>query len=190
MPTLIADYQKKVTVEKLKTAYSTLNQAVSLSENYNGPVSDWKFDADFFDNYILPYMNTVNKKAVFSPTLPYSTKTIDGNNCRGGQLRVLNNGVGFLPLIGGENTIQQYAWIFIDINGLKGPNKLGRDVFATELYRNKKLVMGWGSGDRNGIINESNYGCKKDLATAYYAGFNCGALIMQDGWQISEDYPW
>lgn len=189
MPTLIANYQKKVTVERLKTAYTVLNQAIQLSENYNGPVEEWNLydeQNNFFDKYILPYMNTVNKKAVFSPSKAYAFKTIDGNNCRGGNLRIASNGVGFIPFVSAGSG---YAWIIIDINGLKGQNRFGRDVFATLLTK-EKLVMGWGNTNRNNIINASNYGCKKGLSTAYYAGFNCGALIMQDGWQIKDDYPW
>lgn len=194
MPSLIENHQKKETVARLKSAYSILEQAILLSENDNGLVSEWDFaidEAEFFDKYILSYMTSVNKKAVLSPTKPYPVKTIDGNACRSGSLKVLNNGVGFLPLKGAD-----YFWIYIDINGTKEPNRLGRDVFVAELYRNKKLTMakqGSSSGEnyRNYLINETNYGCKKALSSiAYYAGLNCGALIMYDGWKISDDYPW
>lgn len=189
MPTIITNYQKKVTVERLKSAYSLLNQAIQLSENHNGSIGEWNLydeQNNFFDKYILPYMNTVNKKAMFSPSKAYAFNTIDGNPCRGGSLRVATNGVGFIPFVSSGSN---YAWIMIDINGLKGPNRLGRDVFATLLTK-EKLVMGWGATNKNEIINADNYGCKKGLPIAYYAGFNCGTLIMQDGWQITSNYPW
>ena len=69
IPTLISDYQKQVTVTKLKVTYSTINQALRLSAIDNGPVSnwdrnilvkdvDWTYDEtlDWFNKYLAPYL--------------------------------------------------------------------------------------------------------------------------------------
>ena len=90
------------------------------------------------------------------------------------------------------------AHIYIDINGLKKPNMLGKDVFMYTYY-----IFNGTSSKRNGtfvpygykanmpreeIINPDGsptWGCNKKGS-----GESCAALIMFDGWQMSEDYPW
>ncbi len=40
------------------------------------------------------------------------------------------------------------------------------------------------------MLNDGNYPCKKSTHSKYAGGF-CGTLIMiMDGWQIKDDYPW
>lgn len=41
IPTLVANYRKKVVVSKLKKVYSDLQQAVKLSEADNGTCDTW-----------------------------------------------------------------------------------------------------------------------------------------------------
>ena len=86
------------------------------------------------------------------------------------------------------------AAIYIDINGKTKPNKLGRDIFYyiywIENYDNKnvsgKFVPYGGRWSREEIINGNQpYNCNKNKT-----GELCAALIMQDGWQIKDDYPW
>jgi len=190
IPILVGNYQKKVTVERLKAAYTTLAQAIQLSENDNGPVSDWEFPTghgdpnNFLDRYIMPYLQKIGQVSTVTQTEEYSMKTIDGRGSSTGQWRILSNGTAIM-----QNTGSTYAWIFIDINGLKGPNRYGKDIFMTELYTKKKLLMGWGISDRDALINDSVYGCKKG-ENLQYGGANCGNLIQLDGWRISDDYPW
>lgn len=55
LPALIGKYQKKVTVERLKVAYSKVNEIVSNSEMENGEVNYWDYtmsNEDFFNLYI------------------------------------------------------------------------------------------------------------------------------------------
>ena len=59
----------------------------------------------------------------------------------------------------------------------------------TELKRNKRLVMLWNQKNRNILIKDTNYACKKGMHAPYAGGY-CGALIQYDGWQIKDDYPW
>lgn len=57
LPVLIGKWQKLVTVNKLKAAYSLISQAIEHAESDYGSVKDWTFgDADNFTNkYIRPY---------------------------------------------------------------------------------------------------------------------------------------
>ena len=64
IPTLIADYQEKVTITRLKEAYSMLSQAYQFAVNENGSPASWKFGTDMYDpnahvamaNYFKPYL--------------------------------------------------------------------------------------------------------------------------------------
>ena len=64
IPTLIADYQEKVTVTRLKETYSLLSQAYQFAVNKNGSPASWKFGTDMYDpnahvamaNYFKPYL--------------------------------------------------------------------------------------------------------------------------------------
>ena len=64
IPTLINDYEKKETVTALQKMYSTINQAVKISEIENGSMTGWgspatDFDStqskDWWNTYFVPY---------------------------------------------------------------------------------------------------------------------------------------
>ena len=43
---------------------------------------------------------------------------------------------------------------------------------------------------KNGYVPFGNaYGCNNDK-NKREPGMLCGAMILQDGWKISDDYPW
>ena len=64
IPTLIANYQEKVTITRLKETYSLLSQAYQFAVNKNGSPASWKFGTDMYDpnahvamaNYFKPYL--------------------------------------------------------------------------------------------------------------------------------------
>lgn len=195
LPAIIQKIDKQITVSKLKKSYATLQEIIKLSEKDNGEVSEWTFpneegiidvNSNFYKKYFDPYVKTITKKTNGNDeSLTYSIHNIDGDRCfYSNTWRLLSDGVA----IGMFSNIT-YFWIFIDINGLKSPNRLGIDIFMTELKRNKRLVMLWNQKNRNILINDTNYACKKGMHAPYAGGY-CGALIQYDGWQIKEDYPW
>lgn len=71
LPVLITEYQKKVTVSKLKKSYAELNNAISLSSAKNGNPSGWNYyganDLEVWvKTYIAPFVN--NSKVIACPT--------------------------------------------------------------------------------------------------------------------------
>ena len=42
---------------------------------------------------------------------------------------------------------------------------------------------------REELLEDETYPCSKNTGKAMAGGF-CGALIVYDGWQILNDYPW
>ena len=70
LPALIANYEKQVTITKLKKAQSILTQGIRLAELDNGDICTW-FGSNpisvrgnvFMDNYILPYFKTIKSSS-------------------------------------------------------------------------------------------------------------------------------
>lgn len=99
----------------------------------------------------------------------------------------------------------QQVHMFFDVNGFKGPNKAGRDLFYFFLdYNNIGRGYFYPSGyaySNNGNEDEApvdNYvyndreGMKKYCPgkNVYHQNLNtCALLIMHDGWKIKDDYP-
>ena len=109
------------------------------------------------------------------------------------------------------------GWIYIDIDGPeKGDGKLGKDIFIFQMQFDDNYTIsgsavqgvekigifpaGLGvkypptrdslkSGTGNLPQGLNIMGCSKE-SSGSHAGGLCGALIMIDGWEIKDDYPW
>ena len=225
MPTLIKNYQKKQTVVQLKKAYSELSQAISLAQKDNGMMEDWDFasfstrqeqNQYFYDNFIKPNIKVVKfcnhtSNACWADKIYTLTGTVYGS---------VGNTVNQASFITSSGYSVHYwlhdsgtgGWFFIDTNGTKKPNILGKDVFAFSLVNKNetstdmlthtkigfyphalhyypaversKLI----SGDFETSLSGQRGGCSKTaLGTP---GLWCAALIMVDNWEIEDDYPW
>ena len=90
------------------------------------------------------------------------------------------------------NHTNNYTYIVVDLNGPKGPNVLGRDVFAFEIASEYVPAKGrqyitlphhfYGYANPETLCNETS--------TSRDNGLTCASKIMADGWQITSDYPW
>ena len=204
MPALIANYQKKQTVASLKKAYTNLSQAVKLSELSNGDVQYWNFSLPgekFFLEYLSQFI-TINSTTIIRQNIQY--KYLNGANCAEdlctGNSYITYIADGSLLMISRTPRSDAKA-IAIDINGLKKPNTAGKDLFAFWITKYDGIVpFGFGNFssidalgeeqnfsqyDRDMLTGMKSYACNKDKK-----GFWCTALIMMDGWEIKNDYPW
>ena len=209
MPALIANYQKKQTIAQLKKAYSILNQAYERSVLENGDVETWDWQGvstpeSFAQIYIIPYLKGVNKMN----TSKIKWLALDKSNIYGFDIcsdYILPDGmiIKFTSLVGtSANLRKTHLQISIDINGDRDPNRFGRDVFVFSIFpfseqSRGKVVPGTNDQCGNGAIHNeltrerlTTSGCAtcKSDYTGY--GYGCAALIMKDGWQIKDDYPW
>ena len=221
IPNLVTNYQKKQTISGLKEVYSILNNTVRLSEVENGPMANWTFPefnnldstGEFIKKYYLPYLRSAKmySRDEFEDEYPkYSVKNLSGEgqgNVSYFHVVFLSNGM--LLFFNGYGT--GYFWIYADINGLAGPNRIGRDIFVFDGNswgkKGNSYINFWNyptctngrdcltqSGPEEGSDDAEHnfgyYGCSKDNKYGYYAGYYCGALIQYDGWKIADDYPW
>ena len=214
MPMLIGKYKKQVTVTQLKKAYTVLSQMALRSQEDNGPVYfsnseqlDSAVAENFFKLYWLPYFNspTVAKEG----TKPYGegspwkflkgtkmTTTIVTQYSAGRLFFTTNDGTSYFvfmmewdveydedgnevsetPMYGTKQTV------YVDLNGIKPPNIIGRDVFKFTVFFDNNIVRPEGYDKTEQQINEN---CSHTSSGDY-----CAAKIMNDGWEIKDDYPW
>ena len=213
MPTLIKKYQQHETVNRLKETYSILYNAVRMSETENGLLETWdipnaNWDANtytygktFYEQYLKSYLK-VARGCKYLSNECWADKYIrpDGSinqyfsastNKTYGMVLANGSVIGFNP----KNT---FCEIFVDLNGKKGPNKYGKDVFDIMLSKismnnqygnfNKSGLYMLGHGKNRTELTSGSKACSK-TATSQSGGY-CGALIMHDGWKIENDYPW
>jgi len=222
MPVLITKYEKKIMVERLKVAYSLLSQAVKLSEASNDEsINDWNTTLSaqqFGEKYITPFLKHTKictamtdgcwitddfngyydiAKTKIEDTVPYSL--------------VLPNGmiVGVNNLIGYNLNL-----LIVDIDGPKGKNTMGRDVFCFYIFdkgnkvnANTSFSGGLYPGSykgangepqmdnaRTSLMTASTRNCNKNASDLGGGrpggGAGCAAVIAIDGWTIAPDYPW
>ena len=202
MPSLIVNYQKKQTAVRLEKAYAELTQAVKLSEVDNGYVDDWDYTIggkEFYDKYLKDYFKNVS----FMPASEYMTsltyKNLNGSNANNSIIfndtyafMLANGTILYLPVVAGN-----FQVIYVDINGFAGPNIFGKDMFLLNIQP-KYGVTPYGFGDvyTGSTTVDTSFGFEydrdaiKNLCTKTSSGLYCAALIIVDGWEIKDDYPW
>ncbi len=186
IPVLENHYTEQTTVTKVKKFNSTFSNAVRLAIAENGLVDLWDLEADSgnydaasaekFANYIKPYLNimkdcgTASDNECMDDTM---YKRLDGDNqakygySSNYYKMILNDGslIWFRTVSDGcEGTeagiSNACAVIWIDINGMKKPNQLGRDTF----YLYVKT---------DGVTYNTMNSCKKSSS-----GFGCLSYIL------------
>lgn len=187
MPTLIQNYQKQVTINRLKADYNLLVLALKRAEADYGPIQEWNINyqnvGNFTETYLLPYIKTVKKDYV-TPKHKYlnGNKSDFGQEKENSKTYALANGSEIF--IFGDN-YWHVIFIALDINGAKNPNTFGKDTFYFQINKKFLIVPNGNTKTRERMISGENSGC--NIAEG---GNYCAALIMLDGWKISDDYPW
>ena len=187
LPTLINNYQKMQTVNQLKSTYTLVYNALKRAEVDYGDIKTWEMEEDpevFADKYLKPYLKIVdefdNDKIII--------KRMNGkllNEGKNFKHYTLANG-GSLSLAYNTSSTPRMN-IFIDINGLKEPNRIGFDIFG---YAYKSSI---GFGPICNFRTDREYyktAGSNDACKAGKGGNCCSTMIMHDGWKIENDYPW
>ncbi len=214
IPTVVRNYQKHQTVTQLKKTYSALSNTTNLAIAEHGPMTGWEISGsgtaqgavDFANTYLIPYLK-VAKNCESQKTgvcefkfrfLNRETETKDIGNVY--TRFYLNDGtliaLTVADYINWNGAHQIEASTYIDVNGQRKPNTMGKDIF---FFRYQVLNTGSGSGGSVGrflpyclfcgmsaLKTGSDNGCNRTGGNGSY----CTALIMQEGWQIKDDYPW
>lgn len=198
IPSVINAQHDKEILAKLKKSYSTLSQVLMLSQSFNGTYTSWglqdnsnESSQNTFDTYIAPYLNSM-KRCVYTDGCWSSEKSKGfdgGNESEARTSGVGGNNVSFIladgtyvsmDIYGGnvetvfgvtENLVYPTLTFAVDLNGDKGPNQIGRDVFMFVLTEGGLVPAG---------KDNSSAKCYTG-ATGDYAGFDCAAKVLKTG---------
>lgn len=215
LPTIIEQHQKLETVTKLKKAYSTLSQAIERAKVDNGDIQNWGLSdfnrtsienrkditVGFSEKYLIPYLNNVESAKYITPKKFGYDKisNLDGTSplwfdlITPRYLMALNDGtvVGVdidSTNIGTPENRNDVIWaiiFFVDLNGIKEPNIIGRDIFAFNL-RTQDDAKFMPYSYSTSTYSSSLSGCQSGGLESRF----CTAVIIMDGWQIKDHYPW
>lgn len=193
IPVLMQKYQKNIVETRLEAFYSTINQAIKLSEIDNGDKKTW--DAiptataanhtaltDWWNKYLEPYLKYVK---------------VDYTSTSGTLVCYLNNGSLFTLSL---NSILFFpkANDFNMANPADYKVNSGKTNFTfffkptsttnSEYYFDKGVEPykhSW-DGTENMLRTSTTIGCQETVSNerAY-----CAALIQTNGWKIPDNYP-
>lgn len=155
MPSLIQNYQEKATVTKLKKCYSLVSQAYVSILNDEGGSDTLQAGDDLemmekFGKY-LKYQKTCGRNKGCFPNVTYKSVTGNGyskweDDTTDRSRAILTDGTLIMfnksAMWGGNEGNYLYAQIYVDINGFKGPNQLGRDFFYFYISPEKIVPAG------------------------------------------------
>ncbi len=180
IPSLMSKYHRMTVETKLKKFYSTMNQAIKLSEEDNDgfPSLDLTNVVDhenaqlieaYYKNYILKYMQGVQ----------YDIPSGSTSNIK----VLLSDGSGFFSYLQKDNTMPNpRLWIMYCLNAdekhCQKDNYDGRNQFLFYLDIEKAHMEVEGGTKERCYSQNKNY------------RHSCAGVIKQNGWKIPDDYPW
>lgn len=204
VPTLVAEWQKQATITGLKKSYSTLSNAFARSVFDNGANYNWdlegKTQAAILREVLAPYLNVavdcIDDSSQHASCNYTFRRYRDSREYQATSPLILVDGTviasdygvfGYDPS-NPSVPILHYFKVLVDINGYKKPNVLGRDIFFFYVdgvyYNNLKLTM------KDILSYPQPRNREEKLQCCKQYGGTCAQIIMEDDWQIKDDYPW
>ena len=184
MPSLMQNYKRQQATARIKKFVSVINQALISAENDLGPREDWVIGEtdnsdsayNFLNTYIKPYIKSadIEKRTLFGRNMA-TLRFVDGS-----QMSV---------------KVGACYDIWYDINGEKGPNEKGKDIFVFILCKNggcnfnSNQVRGFycaPTGEQFPTHEQLIDNCKNYRT---YGGNWCTILLEQNGYEFPKDYP-
>ncbi len=208
IPTLVQSYKKKVVETKLVKFYSTISNAIKLSEVDNGQHDTWGLTSealppeDYYNEYFDKYIKTLKKEHMNDDKDYLVLYFNDGslalvkNDGKGLTWEFYPNAKDFDISQGIDMTrrgISSFPFTFSPqfMSGNYSDNNYNNSYGFRPYKYSKcekdtegKLVCPELS--REELMNNKYYGCNK---TSEFGGVYCTEIIYQNNWKIPDDYP-
>ena len=202
---MVADYNKNQTVVRLEKTFLILSKSLRMSVTQNSEPDTWWFPTtlsetdsySFFEKYLKPHLIlTLDCKNSIDGNCTFDFKELDGEvkSLNSSWVRFYLNNGAFVAMQAIKNKEYKVLYFYVDINGKKRLNVVGRDIFMFEYWiENPKhkdwvgVLLPYGHEfSHSELISDKNLNnCNSNSKGNY-----CGALIWMDGWQIKYGYPW
>ena len=199
LPTLIAKHQEKEWVTAFLRVYSLLNNAYRMAQEENGTFENWagvtidsstgKPNRSTASNGVFVYSTMVKPYLKLNDVFINGNNTWGDNNCMADKVYSLtketfdgNNLSRKIPAVSlpsGECILlgTQYADFIVDVNGTKGPNTLGKDLFffSFDVIRPEAIRPGY---IERGWTDQAKY-CDPTSSNGWIAGISCGNWVLR-----------
>jgi hypothetical protein len=165
--------------------YNNLNTMLRASTAQNGSVAQWnwqKGEDSVFDQYLEPSL-TILKECEKTDKSCWQNSYIGLNNkpapvpSGSHKSYVLSNGASIIFEIKDPNCAKNNetcAYIWVDTNGNKKPNVMGRDMFKFYIHSNANVIYPVGYSYKTGANKQ---GIEKSC-NSMASGFYCGARLL------------
>lgn len=199
IPSLVAKYRSIVAVNQLKKMYSVLSQALLYTVQTEGDYTSLYEIKDgdsasiqaWYKTALKPYIKITNECFDNKPGCwaEEGTKYLNGNSLNyhngiGTNIVVFNTIDGYsvnLDAVNDNESVTGAALrIYVDVNGKKLPNVLGKDIY-TFVFSDRGFVP----AGRDLTDEQVNSDCSKN-GNGYY----CFEKIMRNSWQIDKENLW
>ena len=206
IPALTAKYRSKVAVTQLKKMYSVMSQALLYTVQEEGnysttiPYDSTESVKSWYYDTLKPYLKItnecINKAGCWADT---GTKLLNGNTPKwnngnvgiGSGIVIFNTTDGYSVIIdsfasgdaefwGADIESGNFIVIYVDINGKKMPNVIGKDTFVFILSGRGFVPAGHTKSDE-----EVDADCSKSGQ-----GYYCFEKIMRNSWEIDKENLW
>lgn len=210
LPNIVAKYKQIVMVNRLKKAYSVMSQAMLFTVQKDGDLTSLNVrngSQESINNWykfsLKPYINVIKEcydeagcwakdvKTIGGVT-PYwgsdkgiggggivTFTTVDGFNV---SMDALDN-MGMRFGVKSENGASDFLLVFVDVNGNKRPNIVGKDIHAFMFSPSRGFVP----AGRDLSDKELNANCNASNKTDF-GGYYCFEKIMRNGWRVDNEF--
>ena len=196
VPTLIQNYQKKSYVTQIHKFYNELQQAAQIYMTDRNAVNLREAGLtshEALNNFVKNYFKVVNDcGAEQQPCFATSYRKLSGLDIGQGTGQpsnvVIASGVSLAFGITSDNSNANNSRIAIfdvDINGPKGPNIAGRDVFILGLFNNglvDEYALTTAPGDKETRETFFNNNCNADNNGPWTG---CFGKLLNDNWEMT-----
>lgn len=200
-----ANYNKNQTIVRLRNVYMTLSYAFSTSVIQNGKSTSWDIEPDlsergsytFFQKYLKGYLPVARDcKNSTEEVCGFDFKELNGTDksLNSNWTRFFLEDGSFIALQSNSGEKYKLVYIYVDINGKKHVNVVGRDIFIFVYWiknednpelENHLLPFG-----NEYTMNELVQNTNENNCNPTKNGNYCSALIIKNEWQIPRKYPW
>lgn len=193
VPSLMQNYQRQSYVTQLHKVYNELQQAAMSYKNEKNALNLVEAGLnsqaganDLMTKYFKVIQSCDTTVNCFAPLSEY--KRISGTSftasVQSSNSYVIASGVSIRPLYGRDSN--KLLNVLVDINGKKGPNILGRDLFMMCLYNNGMVDDYSTSAGSDAPLTEAQRTAQYNSdCVGTSSVYGCFGKILNDNWQMT-----
>lgn len=182
IPNLISAYQKTQTVVQIKKFYTNMNQALQFAIKENGDFSTWSYSTtdELYDNYLAENLKTIEVKRNIQ---------IWGD---------FIGGVFFVFSDGTSAVCSTWSNFTGSVTCVFQTKKASWGTYATNMLNPTRETFYFVINNKGVLVPPDLTNTRaNNLASCKWAWngtsnghVECSTVIIKDGWEIKDDYPW